>query len=117
MEDARHSDREVINRYLRVFDVDHDRFMGYLVDITPVGAMLQSREAIEPEKRFKLRLELPEDFGDGREIVLEAESRWEKKEENALFHHTGFRFVGMDPNDEPRIRRLIDAYRIEGLSH
>ena len=117
MAEARRAEREVINRYLRVFDQDSDRFLGYLVDITPAGAMLQSREPIEPDIRFKLRMELPDEFEGGNTIQVEARSKWDKKEENALFHHTGFEFVEIPSGEEGKIRRLMESYKLEGLSH
>jgi hypothetical protein len=115
--EARREEREVINRYLRVFDQNSNKFIGYLVDITPHGAMLQSREPVEPDRRMTLRVELPEEFDPGRELVVEAESVWDKKEENALFHHTGFEFQGVSQTEEQKIRRLVEMYRLEGLSH
>jgi len=115
--ESRRAEREIINRYLRVFDRETDRFLGYLVDITPAGAMLQSREPIQPEVRMNLRFELPEDFGDDRELVLEAQSVWDKKEENALFHHTGFQFTQIPSGAEQQIKRLMENYKLEGLSH
>jgi len=115
--EARRAGREIINRYLRVFDSDTERFLGYLVDITPAGAMLQSREPIQPEVRMNLRVELPEDFGGARELRVEAESVWDKKEENALFHHTGFQFIRVPEGAEEHIRRLMTNYKLEGLSH
>lgn len=117
MAEARREDREVINRYLRVFDRKTNKFIGYLVDITPRGAMLQSREPVEPERRVTLRVELPEEFDASRELVLDAESVWDKKEENALFHHTGFEFQDVSSAAAERIRRLMEMYRLEGLSH
>lgn len=117
MAEARREEREVINRYLRVFDRENNKFIGYLVDITPRGAMLQSREQVEPAKRMTLRVELPEEFDASRELVVEAASVWDKKEENALFHHTGFEFQKVEPNEETKIRRLMEMYRLEGLSH
>ncbi|NLO79480.1 MAG: PilZ domain-containing protein [Xanthomonadaceae bacterium] len=112
---ARREQREVINRYLRVFDRNTNQFIGYLVDITPLGAMLQSREQIEPERRMLLRVELPEELDPSRELVIEAASVWDKKEENALFHHTGFRFENVTPVAQGKIRRMIEMYRLEGL--
>jgi c-di-GMP-binding flagellar brake protein YcgR len=115
--EARREEREVINRYLRVFDRSANKFIGYLVDITPHGAMLQSREPVEPEKRMTLRVELPEELDASRELVVEAESVWDKKEENALFHHTGFEFRDVSSAEQEKIRRLMEMYRLEGLSH
>lgn len=117
MANARRAEREVINRYLRVFDQETEKFLGYLVDITPGGAMLQSREAIDPDTRFKLRVELPDGFAEGNEIVVEAESVWDKKEENALFHHTGFEFIEIPPAEAEKVKRLMESYRLEGLGH
>ncbi len=117
MAQMRRAEREVINRYLRVFEKDSERFLGYLVDITPVGAMVQRREAIEPEVRMKLRFELPKELDVATEVVVEAESIWDRKEENALFHHTGFQFKDVGPDQEEKIRLLMENYRLEGLSH
>jgi len=113
--EARRAQREVINRYLKVFDAENDRFLGYLVDITPVGAMLQSTEAIEPDARFTLRVELPEEIDGSSQIVVDAESVWDKKEDNALFHHTGFEFLDIPPQEEARVRTLMENYKLEGF--
>lgn len=115
MAEARRAQREVINRYLKVYDADSERFLGYLVDITPEGAMLQSKEEIEPDASFRLRLELPEEMDGSREIVVQAESVWDKKEGNALFHHTGFEFQDISADDEERVRRLMESYKLEGF--
>ena len=117
MSEARRADREVINRYLRVYNRDSGDFVGYLVDITPGGAMLQSKQAIEPEQRFELRIELPEEMQGSREIVVNARSKWEKKEDNALFYHTGFEFESLTDDDTVRVRSLMEHYKIEGLAH
>jgi hypothetical protein len=113
--EARREEREIINRYLRVFDRNTNQFVGYLVDITPHGAMLQSRNYVEPDKRMLLRVELPEELDPSRELVVEAASVWDKKEENALFHHTGFKFEDVSSVAQSKIRRMIEMYRLEGL--
>lgn len=115
MAEARREEREIINRYLRVFDRDSNQFIGYLVDITAHGAMLQSREQLDPDRQMLLRVELPEELDPSRELVIEAASIWDKKEDNALFHHTGFEFQRVSPVAESKIRRMIEMYRLEGL--
>lgn len=115
MAEARREQREIINRYLRVFDRDTNQFVGYLVDITPHGAMLQSREQVEPQRRMLLRVELPEELDPSRELVIEAASVWDRKEENALFHHAGFRFEDVSSVAQNKIHRMIEMYRLEGL--
>lgn len=115
MAEARREEREIINRYLRVFDRNSNQFVGYLVDITPHGAMLQSRDEVALDQRMLLRVELPEELDPSRELVIEAASVWDKKEENALFHHTGFEFQDVSSVAENKIRRMIDMYRLEGL--
>lgn len=115
MAEARREEREIINRYLRVFDRNSNQFVGYLVDITPHGAMLQSRDEVDLDRRMLLRVELPEELDPSRELVIEAASVWDKKEENALFHHTGFEFQDVSSVAENKIRRMIEMYRLEGL--
>lgn len=110
--EERKAQREVINRYLRVYDDENDRFLGYLVDITPKGAMLQSNDPIEPDVSMKLRVELPEQIEGQRHIAVSARSVWDKKETNAVFYHTGFEFSSDATNEEPRIKRLMEAYSL-----
>ncbi len=110
--EERRAQREIINRYLRVYDEQSNRFIGYLVDITPNGAMLQSNEPIEPDTSFRLRVELPEQIEGKRHISVEARSVWDKKETNALFYHTGFEFKPGSEAEAPRIKRLMEAYSI-----
>ncbi|RFA26978.1 hypothetical protein CAI21_15550 [Alkalilimnicola ehrlichii] len=105
--------REIVNRYLKVFDENDNRFIGYLVDITPMGAMLQSNDPIEPNTPYRLRVELPEKIDGRRHITVEARSVWDKKETNALFYHTGFEFESSDKAEEVRIRHLMDAYSLD----
>lgn len=110
--EERRAQREVINRYLKVYDEQSNRFIGYLVDITPQGAMLQSNEPIEPDTSYDLRVELPEQIEGSRHISVSARSVWDKKETNALFYHTGFHFERAEAEDQERIKRLMETYSL-----
>jgi len=77
--------------------------------------MLQSKEEIDPQERFTLRMELPEEMDGSNQIIVDAESRWDKKEENALFHHTGFEFLNIPQDEEARVRKLMESYKLEGF--
>lgn len=109
--EERRAQREIINRYLKVFDEESNRFIGYLVDITPNGAMLQSNEPIAPDTPYRLRVELPEQIEGSRHITVGARSVWDKKETNALFYHTGFQFEEAEA-EKARIERLMESYSL-----
>lgn len=113
MHDERRAQREVINYYLKVYDRDSGDFLGYLADVTQEGAMIQSREPIEPDSVFHLRMELGEDLS-GEEITIDARSVWDKKERNSIFYSTGFRFEGVPEEARPKLEKLMESYRLEG---
>lgn len=113
--EARRATREVINRYLKVFDGNDDSFLGYLADITDSGAMVQSHDPIPSGTLYSLRVELPEGLESQAGVVIHARSVWERKERNAVFHNAGFEFENPGADAKHLIDSLIQHYRLEGI--
>lgn len=111
MKNERRAQREVINYYLKVYEAGSGEFLGYLADVTREGAMIQSRDPIEPDHDFELRMELGEDLA-GEAICLKARSVWDRKERNSIFHSTGFQFTHVEEQDAPKLEQLMQSYRL-----
>ncbi len=76
--------------YLEVFDDESGDLLGYLVDLTVNGLKMVSREAIKTKKEFRLRLIMPEEYCQDRQVVFNAESMWCSPDVNPDFYATGF---------------------------
>ena len=96
--------------YSRVFDRRTGRVIGYIVDLTPDGAMVISEEPIEPDLHFRLRMDLPEELSEKAFIDFEAQSVWSKKDLDPNFWDTGFHLTNIAPENVNLIERMIAEY-------
>lgn len=112
MKDFRRRPRDVVDQYLPVVDRDTDELVGYLTDVTVDGGMLQSEEPIEENRTFNLRMQLDEQIQGSNHIDVEAESKWCRKERNAVFHNSGFEFREVSDDNQARIAELAERYRL-----
>lgn len=94
------SDRSLKRRhliyYLEVYDDETGKMLGHLVDITTEGLKLVSREPFPRDKKYKMRMKLPEGYFEERELHFEAISRWGTNAVNPDFYDTGFTLTNMD---------------------
>lgn len=102
--------RRYLMYYARVFDKRTGRVIGYVVDLTQEGLMLISEEPVEPNTRFRLRMDLPEDLSEKKFLDFEAESRWCKKDMDPNFYAIGFHMEETAPEVLETIHTMIAAY-------
>lgn len=98
--------------YLKVIDRTSGQPIGRLVDITTEGLMLVSSAKIEVGEQFKLKLCLPKEMGENRNVNFEARSVWSKTDVNPDFIDTGFQFVRVSDQDISSIIELIQEFEL-----
>ncbi len=64
LNDLRRLKRRHLVYYLEVFDSKSNEFLGHLVDLTIEGIKLVSKNYIEPNKEYLLKMVLPEMVGE-----------------------------------------------------
>lgn len=96
-----------ISQYFRVFDEDNNEFLGYLMDISPKGAMLLSKCSIEKDKQLRLRVELPTEIAGADKLVLSCGSIWCEKDINPQYFRVGFVFEETPPQLADMIESII----------
>lgn len=107
MAEKRKDKRRNIIYYLRVFDRNTDQLVGQLVDITTSGMKLVSETPIESDAVFQLRMVLPEEIGQKKEIGFDVKSMWCKRDVNPNFFSIGFEFEDISTEDIKIIQNLI----------
>jgi hypothetical protein len=102
--------RRYLMYYSRVYNRQTGEVLGYMVDLTPEGAMVISEEPIEVDKVFRLRMDLPEEISDKACLDFEAQSVWCKPDIDPHFYGTGFRILNLPEEDINLIERMIQEY-------
>jgi len=91
--------------YLRIYNADSNKILGHLVDISEKGLMLICDRVVPINEEYQLRMRLPAQMKDRREILFRATSRWCKADANPDFFLAGFHL----PLLESATRELILA--------
>ena len=92
--------------YLEVFDSSNSEFLGHLVDLTVEGMKLVSKNYIEPDKKYSLKMVLPEGHTQNREVHFAATSSWCREDVNPDFYAVGFKAPNLD-NETQKIFMIL----------
>jgi hypothetical protein len=102
--------RRYLMYYSRVYNRQTGDVIGYMVDLTPEGAMIISEEPIEVGKDFRLRIDMPEEISQKASLDFEAKSVWCKPDIDPHFFGTGFYINNLPEQDINLIERMIQEY-------
>ncbi len=109
-DDRRKFRRRYLMYYSRVFDRENGSVLGYIVDVTPEGAMIISEEPVSAGKVYQFRMDLPEDISERSFVDFTAESVWCKKDIDPNFYNTGLRISDLSDEDRSLIQNMIQEY-------
>ncbi|MCK5163987.1 MAG: PilZ domain-containing protein [Desulfobacula sp.] len=109
-DEKRKFDRKQLYYYLKVNHDQTNTLAGYLGDISTQGIMLFSKDSVEPDKAFNLRINLYEEFGMDENLVFEARSLWCEKDANPEYFIIGFKFIDLDQAGIDTVKYLIKKY-------
>jgi len=103
--------RRSLAYYMLVMDANTSETLGHLVDITPLGFMMDCEKAIPPGKDFRLRLDTASDVSDKSFIKFTARSKWCLPDvvEPYLFD-IGFSIIDISQHDAEIIRKIAENY-------
>lgn len=108
--DSRQVARKYLVFYLRVFDGLSSKILGHLVDISEKGIMLVGDNPLPVGEDYRLRMRLPTQMKDHKEIIFTATSRWCKNDANPDFHLVGFQIQELDAISRELIASLIKDF-------
>ena len=94
--------------YLEVLDNSNNELLGHLVDLTVKGMKLVSKNYIEPNKEYSLKMILPEGCCKEREVQFKATSMWCREDVNPDFYAVGFKAPKLDKDTRKIFMILIN---------
>ena len=116
----REHQRVYITFYLRVFEVDTDEFIGFLIDFSEDGIMIMSEFPLHENKFYQMKMKLPSSLewkgkkDKDKYITFTAECRWTKHDDvDKEFYLSGFLFTELGEEERNILKELIDHYRIK----
>jgi hypothetical protein len=113
VEERRSIKRRQIVLYARVYDRRTGDLAGYLLDITPKGAMLLCEREVTPGSAYRLRVELPDNQFPQGFLNVSGVCMWIRPDEDPLFKISGFHLDPITDKEERVIAELNDLYEFE----
>jgi hypothetical protein len=107
--------RRILRKYLviysRVFDRNTGQVLGYLSDLTAVGAMIISDDPMATLVDVSLRFDLPDPpLFSTDHLNIEARVAWCQPDIDPAFFNIGFEFKETTPEQAHIIEDMIEAY-------
>ena len=111
MEERRKQPRKDLMSYSQVFDVQEGYLIGYLGDLTQLGAMVISDIRLNTNKEMTIQIQLPEleDFSD-ENIVVPVRVAWCQKDISPDYFNLGLEFKILTGRQQQIIKSILDNY-------
>jgi hypothetical protein len=109
--DGRSLKRRHLIYYLEVFNEDNDSLLGHLVDLSTQGMKIVSKNPLEKNQNFNLKMRLPEgEILTGEKYIhFQATCKWNDNAVNPDFFDIGFQITGeLDSKARDIISSLIN---------
>ena len=111
IQERRKLKRRSLTYYMLVLDANTREMLGHLVDITPLGLMMDSQKAFPLEKDYRLRLDTAPDVADKSFINFTARTKWCLPDAiEPYLYDIGFSIIGIAPHDAEIIRQIAEKY-------
>lgn len=114
MNEQRKLDRKDLIVYSRVYERNMGKMLGYLGDLSLLGAMIISEQAQRENSVIPLRFDLPDIhlFSVGQ-LDISARVAHCEPDINPAFYNIGFEFLDATPEQNDIIEKMMDTYEFQ----
>jgi hypothetical protein len=111
IQERRKSKRRSLTYYMLVMDANTREMLGHLVDITPLGLMMDCQKPLALETDYRLRLDTMPDVADKDFIKFTARTKWCLPDaiEPYLFD-IGLSIIDIAQHDAEIIKKIAEKY-------
>ena len=110
MINRRKYDRKYLTNFTRVTNRRTGYLMGYLVDLTPEGALLIGESELEIGTSYNLRIDLPDEIPSDRYFEIDAQVLWTKPDTEPNFFRAGLKIFPLKDVDRQGLEELLSLY-------
>ncbi|HEX2997251.1 MAG TPA: PilZ domain-containing protein [Anaerolineales bacterium] len=110
--EQRKDERRKLLAFTPVYDCERNLLLGYLGDLSMMGAMLIGKKPMEVDSQLTLAIGFPEtpQF-PARRATIPARVAWCRPEKNPQYFNIGFEFKEFDKENKIAIKELLIRYR------
>jgi hypothetical protein len=111
MQERRKQPRKDLMSYSQVFDVHGGYLIGYLGDLTSLGAMVISDSPLKAEKDLTIQIQLPEleAFSD-ETITVPVRVAWCQQDLSPEYFNVGMEFKKLTGKQQQIIEAILENY-------
>jgi hypothetical protein len=103
--------RRNLSYYLPIMDSNTQQIIGHLVDISPIGIMIDCKRNIPSSQSFNLRLDLMEKIGGKASVEFVARCRWCRADKiQPYLYNAGFEIVSISTEGVEIIKNIAERY-------
>jgi hypothetical protein len=111
IQERRKLKRRSLAYYMLVMDSNSREMLGHLVDITPIGLMMDSQKPLPLETDYRLRLDTMPDVADKDYIKFTARTKWCAPDAvEPYLYDIGFSIIDIAQHDAEIIRKIAEKY-------
>jgi hypothetical protein len=112
MNKQRKEERKKVMTFTPVYDLQKNILLGYLSDLTLLGALLVSEKPVETNRNIILGIEFRESSETPvTRMVIPARVAWCKQEEHLTYYDTGFEFQEIGADNKNIIEAALEKYQ------
>jgi len=111
MQERRKQPRKDLMSYSQVFDVREGYLLGYLGDLTNLGAMVISDVALKSDKEMVIQIQLPEleNFSD-ETLTVPVRVAWCQQDISPDYYNVGLEFKNLTDKQKKIIESILQNY-------
>ena len=104
--ERRRTNRRNVTYYLPVMETTTKQVIGHLMDISPIGLMMDSKVPIPTNLKFTLYLDLMEDIAGQAYLEFDAISVWCRPDSiQPYLYNAGFHITSISPRNMEVVKR------------
>jgi hypothetical protein len=109
--ERRKMDRRKISYYMPIMDSFTKQLVGHLMNLSPIGLMMDSNVPIPPNQKFNLHIDLMEEIAGHASLEFVAYSIWCQPDPIQPFlYNAGFIMIDFSPGDLEVINQISEKY-------
>jgi hypothetical protein len=111
--ERRKIDRRNVSYYLPVMDTSTQQIIGHLIDISPIGLMMDSKIAIPTNLKYNLHIDLMEEIVGHASVEFVAMSIWCRPDPiQPYLYNAGFHIVEIALDELEVVKQIAKRYGV-----
>ena len=109
--EKRRKARRTVTYYIPVAEAGTSRMLGVLMDISPGGCKIESREQIPRGNANNFYIELPNDFAPRSDRLFAGRSKWCRHDQfDPSIYYVGYEFINISEGNAAFFQRIYEKY-------